>query len=432
MTAQPRGDSPGPSPDAPVTTTDEPRPVGTGAGAVAGDGAVTDDAPEGPAVADDAPDGSGAEEGGPGDAEVGDEAPDAAAGAGGQGGAEGAPVLSEAEAELAAQRELLERIEKRKAEKDGPIDAGAKLSGTAADLLAAVRAVESGQKPATAFYDSPAPTPARRTTPAPEPVQRRAPEPAPAPRAAPPEAVEAVAAVLSAGGAPAALAGPAASLLGERAGEILREDPWQLLALPGVGPDQADGFARALLGAAAGPDDERRTAALTGWLLEQAALRGHTALDAGQVRTALGGRGVTDPAAAVQHAVAEGVVLVFQDNPEESGEAREEAQEEPEGSGAPAAPVEVLLGLDRYALAEESLADGLARLVNGGDKDADWSQAASAAPSPSAAELIRAAAAHGLVAHTGGEAARAEPAALIAAARGLGLRALGAAHSVDG
>ncbi|NED12471.1 DNA helicase RecD, partial [Streptomyces sp. SID9124] len=74
---------------------------------------------------------------------------------------DGGAGLSEAEAELAAQRELLERIEKRKAEKDGPIDAGGKLSGTAADLLAAVRAVESGQKPATAFFDSPAPTPAR-------------------------------------------------------------------------------------------------------------------------------------------------------------------------------------------------------------------------------------------------------------------------------
>ncbi|MEV5605600.1 helix-hairpin-helix domain-containing protein [Streptomyces sp. NPDC052299] len=343
-------------------------------------------------------------------------------------GAEGAPAVSEAEAEIAAQRELRERIEKRKAEKDGPIEAGGKLSGTAADLLAAVRAVESGQKPARAFYDSPAPAPARRTAPAP--VRTRAPEPAPAPPAASPESVAAVADVLAAGGAPAALGRSAAALLGDRAAEVLREDPWQLLALPGVGPEQADGFARALLGSAAGPDDERRTAALTGWVLEQAALRGHTALDADRVREALAGRGVSDPEAAVRHAVAEGVVLVFQDGPEEQGDA-EDAPDAEETAEA-AAPGPVLLGLDRYALAEESLADGLARLVNGGDKDADWSEAAAAAPSPSAAELIRAAAAHGLVAHTGGEAARAEPAALIAAARGLGLRALGAAHSVDG
>ncbi|MGQ4490949.1 helix-hairpin-helix domain-containing protein [Streptomyces sp. SAS_281] len=391
--------------------------------------------PEGaPAASGDEAEGEGT----PAESEAGPEGTPAASGdetegegapAVSEAGPEGAPAVSEAEAEIAAQRELRERIEKRKAEKDGPIEAGGKLSGTAADLLAAVRAVESGQKPATAFYDSPAPTPARRTAPAPAPVRERTPEPAPALRAASPESAAAVAAVLSAGGAPAALARPAAALLGDRAAEILREDPWQLLALPGVGPEQADGFARALLGAACGPDDERRTAALTGWVMERAALRGHTALDADQVREALAGRGVGDPAAAVQHAVAEGVVLVFQDGPEDQADADED---DTEGVGEAAAPGPVLLGLDRYALAEESLADGLARLVDGGDGEADWSEAAAAAPSPSAAELIRAAAAHGLVAHTGGEAARAEPAALIAAARGLGLRALGAAHSVDG
>ncbi|MFF7338499.1 helix-hairpin-helix domain-containing protein [Streptomyces sp. NPDC008163] len=418
--------------------------AGTGASDdTAGDGpaadAVTDaggapgggDAGDGPGARADAaaPDGEATDVGGRGDeADTGpSDGGGGAAGAvpGAEDGAEGAAALSEAEAEIAAQRELRERIEKRKAEKGGPIEAGGKLSGTAADLLAAVRAVEGGQKPATAFYDSPSPAPARRTAaPAPAPVR----EPAPAPRAASPESVAAVAAVLSAGGAPAALGRPAAALLGDRAAEILREDPWQLLALPGVGPEQADGFARALLGAACGPDDERRAAALTGWVLEQAALRGHTALDADRVREALAGRSVSDPAAAVQHAVAEGVVLVFQDGPEEQGE--QEQGDEEAAEAAPAGPV--LLGLDRYALAEESLADGLARLVSGGDKEADWSEAAAAAPSPSAAELIRAAAAHGLVAHTGGEAARAEPAALIAAARGLGLRALGAAHGVDG
>ncbi|NEB50058.1 DNA helicase RecD, partial [Streptomyces sp. SID339] len=72
--------------------------------------------------------------------------------------------LSEAEAEIAAQRELRERIEQRKASKQGPIEAGTKLSGTAADLLAAVRAVESGEKPvASAFQE---PEPARRPAPA--------------------------------------------------------------------------------------------------------------------------------------------------------------------------------------------------------------------------------------------------------------------------
>lgn len=432
MTALPRGESPGPSAtddgvvaDGPATVpapAEEAEAVDDGADAATADGPGEEeaDAPAPPEGAD----------GAAGDAADGD-----ADGADG-GDATAAAAPSEAEAELAAQRELLERIEKRKAEKEGPIPAGTKLSGPAADLLAAVRAVESGEKPGAAFFDSPAPSPARRSVPAPAPVRERAPEPAQMSRGASPEAVAAVAAVLAEGGAPRALAGPAAATLGAQADEALREDPWQLLSLPGVGPEQADGFARALLGAGCGPDDERRTAALVGWLLERAALQGHTALDAERVRAALAGRAVTDPDAAVQHAIAEGVVLVFQDGPEgeESDEETAETGAGDEGaeSAAGAEPVQVFLGLDRYALAEESLADGLARLVNACEKDADWSDAATAAPSSSAAELIRTAAAHGLVAHTGGEAARAEPAALIAAATGLGLRALGATHSVDG
>ncbi|MFI7289138.1 helix-hairpin-helix domain-containing protein [Streptomyces anulatus] len=352
-----------------------------------------------------------------------------------------AAQLSEAQAELAAQRELRERIEKRKAEKAAPIAAGTGLSGTAADLLAAVRAVESGEKAGTAFFDRPAATaPAsRRPTPAAaQPPRTPAPEAAPAAQAATPEALDAVRAVLTEGGAPEALARPAVGALGEQAAELLRTDPWQLLAVPGVRPEQADGFARALLGADCGPDDGRRTAALVGWLLERAALQGHTALDAETVRAALAERSVGDPDAAVRDAVEEGVALVFREGeepaPDDTGAADGEADEAGLAEDADVArePVQVLLGLDRYALAEESLADGLARLVNACEKAADWAEAAAAAPSPSAAELIRTTAAAGLVAHSGGEAARAEPAALIAAARGLGLRALGATHSEDG
>ncbi|NUV68276.1 AAA family ATPase [Streptomyces sp. CAI-121] len=347
-----------------------------------------------------------------------------------------APELSEAQAELAAQRELRERIEQRKAAKAAPIAAGAGLSGTAADLLAAVRAVESGEKAGSAFFGQPAaPQAPRRPAPAAAPPPRTpAPQAAPAPQTVSPEALDAVRAALGAGGAPEALARPAVGALGEQAAELLRTDPWQLLAVPGVRPEQADGFARALLGADCGPDDGRRTAALVGWVLERAALQGHTALDAEAVRAALAERAVSDPDAAVREAVEEGVALLFQEGEDEEPEEDEAAEE---GGLAPDAdtarePVRMLLGLDRYALAEESLADGLARLVNACEKAADWAEAAAAAPSPSAAELIRTTAAAGLVAHSGGEAARAEPAALIAAARGLGLRAFGAAHSEDG
>ncbi|MXG27959.1 helix-hairpin-helix domain-containing protein [Streptomyces sp. YIM 132580] len=354
---------------------------------------------------------------------------------GGEGDAPVAAALSEAQAELAAQRELREKIAKRKAEKEGPVAAGARLSGTAADLLAAVRAVESGEKAGTEFFDSPAAAPApRRPAPAPSGQSQRPAPAAAAPavdRAAPPEAVDAVRAVLTEGGVPEALARPATGTLGEQAAGLLRADPWQLLAVPGVRPEQADGFARALLGSACGPDDERRTAALVGWLLERAALQGHTALDAEAVRAALAERAVSDPEEAVRHAVEEGAALVFQEGAEAGFDGEAEAPAEDEEPETPE-PVQVLLGLDRYALAEESLADGLARLMNACEKGADWAEAAAAAPSPSAAELIRTAATAGLVAHSGGEAARAEPAALIAAAQGMGLRALGATHSEDG
>ncbi|MGW0827631.1 helix-hairpin-helix domain-containing protein [Streptomyces sp. NPDC002845] len=351
---------------------------------------------------------------------------------GGGGSPDASSELSEAEAELAAQRLERERIERRKAEKGRPVEAGAKLSGTAADLLAAVRAVESGQKPAAAVFTEPEPAPRR---PAPEPVRHPEPLVAAAPVAAGParEVVEAVRSVLSEGGAPEALAPQVAAALGEGADGQLREDPWQLLRVSGVRPEQADGFARALLGAECGPDDERRGRAVTVWLLEQAALAGHTALEAPALTAALAQRSVPDPDAAVQSAIAEGEVLVFQDALEDAPPAQAQNDEEEKPEEETERPVRVLIGLERCALAEESLADGLARVVSSLPKEdpTDWASAAASAPR-SAAELIRAVAGHGLVLHTGGEAARVEPAALIAAARSLGLRAYAATHSADG
>ncbi|KES06874.1 DNA helicase RecD [Streptomyces toyocaensis] len=323
--------------------------------------------------------------------------------------AEGAQV-SEAEAELAAQRLERERIERRRAERQGPIEAGAKLSGTAADLLAAVRAVESGEKPAAAVFEEARPAPRRA---APEPVRRAPAVPPGVPAAG---AVEDVRGVLVRGGAPEGLAVQAAGVLGEGAAEVLRADPWQLLRIAGVWPEQADGFARALLGAEAGPGDERRGRAITVWLLEQAAQAGHTVLGTAGLTDALGRQGVPDPDEAVQNAIAEGDVLVFQD-----------ALEEDEDQ-----PVRVQVGLERFAMAEESLADGLARLIDSVPKQdgtgEEWERAAATAGG-SAGELIRAVAGHGLVLHTGGEASLADPAALLNAAHGLGLRVWAATHS---
>ncbi|MET7383429.1 ATP-binding domain-containing protein [Streptomyces sp. NPDC005526] len=259
-----------------------------------------------------------------------------------------------------------------------------------------------------------------------------------APAAVPPEAVDAVRRLLAEGGAPEPLAPQAAAVLGADADDRLRSDPWLLLRVSGVRPEHADGFARALLGAECGPGDERRGRAFTLWLLEQAALAGHTALEASALTAALAQRGVPDPDAALQSTLAEGEALVFQDALDEPGapaRQRAAAPDEEDDAGGEAdeeRPVRVLVGLERYALAEESLADGLARLVNSVPKEdgsvEGWERAASAARG-SAAELIRAVAGHGLVLHTGGEASRAEPARLVHEAHGLGLRAWAAAHN---
>ncbi|KPI29958.1 hypothetical protein OV320_3374 [Actinobacteria bacterium OV320] len=362
--------------------------------------------------------------------------------------AEAAAQLSEAQAELAAQKLERERIERRRAEKAEPIASGTKLSGKAADLLAAVRAVEGGAKPPATVFAEPAPAPRR---PAPEPARRPQPvSPVPAAVAAPApaaEAVEGVRRVLAEGGAPETLAPQTAAALGEGAEELLREDPWQLLRVPAVRPEQADGFARALLGPQCAPDDERRGRALTVWLLEQAALAGHTALELPTLTAALGRQAVPDAEAAVQSALAEGEALVFQDALDSVDAARSGQSEGPAENGAngttdgdesgedgeESRPVRVLVGLERYALAEESLADALARVVNSLAKEASapW-ESVTAGASGSTAELLRAVAGHGLVLHTGGDASRAEPAALLSAARTLGLRAVAACHTPDG
>ncbi|MFF3606223.1 helix-hairpin-helix domain-containing protein [Streptomyces sp. NPDC002463] len=360
--------------------------------------------------------GSGDESGSAEQTAAGDEAGSAAEAGTEAGGVEGAAAeLSDAQAELAAQRELRARIEARKAEKSGPVAGGAKLSGTAADLLAAVRAVEGGTASGSTFYEAPEPAPRRPAAETAPPMTVRPPAPE-QPAAPAPGTTAAVREVLAQGGAPEALAGQVAAALGEGAAAALREDPWQLLAMSGVRPEQADGFARALLGPACGPGDPRRAVALTVWLLERAALQGHTALEIQAVRAGLAGHAVPDPEQAVETAVSEGAVLAFQEE-ETAEEPEEETSEEQEQ--APAAPV--LIGLDRYALAEESLADGLARLVRTAKADA-WEGSA----------LERATGAHGLVLHTGGEASRAEPPALAAAARERGLRTLVAVHADGG
>ncbi|MFP8963525.1 helix-hairpin-helix domain-containing protein, partial [Streptomyces nanhaiensis] len=257
----------------------------------------------------------------------------------------------------------------------------------AAELMAAVRAVESGERSAAEFFAEPKPAPRpRRAAPAARPgVFPGGPGGGPGGPVAVPEGVTAL---LAEGGAPAALGEAVVETFGEGAEEVLRADPWELLAVPGVLPEQADGFARALLGPESGPGDERRGRALAVWLLERAALSGHTVLGSKALAEGLARYGVPDPDTAVGEAVDAGAVLAFEDAGEEGAGAGDAPAG---GSGADGSaagdeeeagrPVRLLVGLERHALAEESLAEGLARLSGtfappGEEEAARWEEAA--------------------------------------------------------
>src|SRR5215469_3953288 len=110
---------------------------------------------------------------------------------------------------------------------------------------------------------------------------------------------------------PARYAAPAVGYLGKSAAIRLREDPWLLLSLPQIRPDQADWFARRLLADQAHPHDPRRGRALVVYLLTRAARDGHTAVPADVILRSVARFRVDDPAAAVAAAVDDGSVLPF-------------------------------------------------------------------------------------------------------------------------
>ncbi|HEY2281904.1 MAG TPA: AAA family ATPase [Streptosporangiaceae bacterium] len=180
---------------------------------------------------------------------------------------------------------------------------------------------------------------------------------------------------------PAKYAGSAVALLGPLAAETLREDPWKLLTLPQIRPDQADWFARQVLDTGATPQDPRRGRALVVHLLNKASRDGHTAAPAEAVLAALGRFGVGDPGGAVVAAIDDGSVLPFETdhselpleahgaNDAEEAEVSEEAEgavEPVEGDGQDSCEVielGTLLALTQYAIAEDAVAEGLQRLA---------------------------------------------------------------------
>ncbi|HEX3752256.1 MAG TPA: AAA family ATPase [Streptosporangiaceae bacterium] len=163
---------------------------------------------------------------------------------------------------------------------------------------------------------------------------------------------------------PARFAGQAVALLGPLAADQLREDPWKLLTLPPIKPEQADWFARQLLDEAT-PQDPRRGRALVVHLLNKASRDGHTAAPADVVLTALSRFGVGDPSAAVVAAIDDGSVLPFEarEAAAEADEAIDEEADQSDPGESTELPAGTLLALTQFAIAEEAVAEGLQRLA---------------------------------------------------------------------
>jgi exodeoxyribonuclease V alpha subunit len=179
---------------------------------------------------------------------------------------------------------------------------------------------------------------------------------------------------------PAKYAGSAVALLGPLAAETLREDPWKLLTLPQIRPDQADWFARQVLTEGATPQDPRRGRALVVHLLNKASRDGHTAAPADAVLTALSRFGVGDPGGAVVAAIDDGSVLPFEARQPAGADEASADEAGPDGidpdgiddedgldedGGAPGELIGpgTLLALTQYAIAEDAVAEGLERLA---------------------------------------------------------------------
>ncbi len=137
----------------------------------------------------------------------------------------------------------------------------------------------------------------------------------------------------------ARVASRAVDAFGDDAARRLADDPWRLLELPDVRVVEADRVAVAALPGVR-RDDPRRGRALVAYALNRAARDGHTVQPEHLVLAAVEAEGVADPPAAVAAAVDSGVV---------------HAARAPDGG--------TVLGLERYATAEDAVAEAIARLA---------------------------------------------------------------------
>ncbi|WP_439674369.1 helix-hairpin-helix domain-containing protein [Embleya sp. MST-111070] len=247
-----------------------------------------------------------------------------------------------------------------------------------------------------------------------------------------------VARLLGAAGAPEGMAPQVVAALGSEAAELLAGDPWALLGVAGIAPQQADLFARGALGTAWAADDPRRVRAIVLWLLRRAARQGDTAIEADAVRAALGHFEVGESDTALRAILAEGRVMAFAAVPaasaEEGGEEGGDFDETDDGDGDFEADFEepdelaavggVLLALDDYALAEEAIAEAVVRLMSTVEP---W-------PEFGDGKLDRALASTGVVLYAAGpgEEPPAAISAVVAKARAAGLRVTVVAPTLDG
>jgi exodeoxyribonuclease V alpha subunit len=216
----------------------------------------------------------------------------------------------------------------------------------------------------------------------------------------------AVAELLHAAGLPVRHAFGAVDQLGSSAAATLRQDPWRLLGCGGLEPRDADMFALRTLTDPPGKDDARRGRAFTAHVLARAARDGHTVLDGETVAAALAGLDVPEPAAAIAAAVDDGVAAEFPSYPAAVGTAAvgtaaQEMSSEPLTSSAEPSTV---IGLTRYAMAEDAVAEGLARLLATAEPIAtpEGTTSVTGGLDPAQREAVQQLAAHGVVVLHGG------------------------------
>jgi exodeoxyribonuclease V alpha subunit len=194
-----------------------------------------------------------------------------------------------------------------------------------------------------------------------------------------------VAALLHSAGLAVRVAGAAVDRLGPAAAARLAEDPWRLLEVESLTPREADVFALRTLAERPAKTDVRRGRAFALHVLARAARDGHTVLPQETVVAALAGLDVPEPAGAVEAALQDGRLLSFETH---------------DAAGEPL----VLLGLERFAMAEDAIAEGLARLAATAPPLTTPEGATSVTGGLDAAQraAVQAVAAHGVSLLTGG------------------------------